>query len=128
VAQQAERATTGRYPVCMDCIFCKIAQGEIPAAALYQDEQVFAFRDITPQAPTHFLVIPREHLQSLAHTVHDHADLLGHMLAVAADLARAEGLQNGYRTVINAGPDGGQTVDHLHIHVLGGRAMHWPPG
>jgi histidine triad (HIT) family protein len=112
----------------MDCIFCKIAAGQIPAQKLHEDEQVVAFRDITPQAPTHFLVIPREHLQSLAHTAHEHAPLLGHMLAVAADVARQQGLLNGYRTVINAGPDGGQTVDHLHLHVLGGRSMHWPPG
>ncbi len=112
----------------MDCIFCKIANNQIPSPKLHEDEQVVAFRDISPQAPTHFLVIPREHLQSLAHTAHDHAPLLGHMLAVAADVARSEGLGNGYRTVINAGADGGQTVDHLHIHVLGGRAMHWPPG
>ena len=112
----------------MDCIFCKIAAGAIPVALLYQDEQVVAFRDISPQAPVHFLVIPREHLPSLAHTAGDHTALLGHMLAVAADLTRREGLTEGFRTVINSGPDGGQTVDHLHVHVLGGRAMSWPPG
>jgi histidine triad (HIT) family protein len=112
----------------MDCIFCKIAAGDIPVALLHQDEQVVAFRDISPQAPTHFLVIPREHLSSLAHTAHEHAGLLGHMLVVAADLARAQGLTDGFRTAINSGADGGQTVDHLHIHVLGGRAMTWPPG
>lgn len=112
----------------MDCIFCKIAAGEIPVETLHQDEQVVAFRDSNPQAPVHFLVIPREHLQSLAHTAHEHAPLLGHMLAVSADLAREQGLDRGYRTIINAGEHGGQTVDHLHIHVLGGRQMHWPPG
>ena len=112
----------------MDCIFCKIAAGEIPVPLLHQDEQVVAFADIHPQAPTHCLVIPREHLQSLAHTAHEHAPLLGHMLAVAADLARSQGLRDGFRTVINSGANGGQTVDHLHIHVLGGRPMHWPPG
>ncbi len=112
----------------MDCIFCKIASGEISVPALYQDDQVFAFRDNNPQAPVHLLVIPRTHLQSLAHTAHEHTPLLGHMLAVAAELAASEGLKYGFRTVINAGEHGGQTVDHLHIHVLGGRAMHWPPG
>jgi histidine triad (HIT) family protein len=112
----------------MDCIFCKIAAGKIPAALVYQDDQVVAFRDRAAQAPVHFLVIPREHLPSLAHTAHDHTALLGHMLAVAADLAGKEGLTGGFRTVINTGADGGQTVDHLHVHVLGGRAMTWPPG
>ena len=112
----------------MDCIFCKIVAGDIPVELLHQDEHAVAFRDIAPQAPVHFLVIPREHLQSLAHTAHEHAPLLGHMLAVASDLARSQGLNEGFRTVINAGEDGGQTVDHLHVHVLGGRAMHWPPG
>lgn len=112
----------------MDCIFCKIAAGEIPAKTLYQDEQIVAFADNAPQAPVHLLVIPREHLESLAHTAREHASLLGHLLATAADLARSQGLANGYRTVINAGPDGGQTVNHLHVHVLGGRPMHWPPG
>ena len=102
--------------------------GEIPVTALYSDERVLAFRDIAPQAPVHFLVIPRVHLISLAHTASEHAPMLGHMLAVAAQLAAQQGLQNGFRTVINAGADGGQTVDHLHVHILGGRAMGWPPG
>ncbi len=112
----------------MDCIFCKIVSGEASIHSLYQDEQVIAFRDITPQAPVHFLVIPREHVESLAHTARKHSPLLGHMLAIAADLAAKEGLSEGFRTVINAGEQGGQTVQHLHIHVLGGRAMGWPPG
>ena len=112
----------------MDCIFCKIASGEISVSALYQDDQIFAFRDNNPQAPVHFLVIPRTHLQSLAHTAREHSPLLGHMLCIAADLAAREGLQQGFRTVINSGEQGGQTVDHLHIHVLGGRSMGWPPG
>lgn len=111
-----------------DCLFCKIASGAIPVEPLYQDEQVIAFRDIAPQAPTHFLVIPRTHLQSLAHTKKEHASLLGHLLAVAADLAAQQGLSEGFRTVINSGRDGGQTVAHLHMHILGGRPMHWPPG
>ncbi len=112
----------------MDCIFCKIAAGDIPVTLLYQDERVVAFRDIASQAPVHFLVVPREHLPSLAHAGHGHVPLLGHVLAVAAELAAKEGLSGGFRTVINTGADGGQTVDHLHVHVLGGRAMTWPPG
>lgn len=112
----------------MDCIFCKIASGAIPVATLYQDEQVLVFRDIAPQAPVHFLVIPREHLQSLAHTEQAHGPLLGHMLSVAAAVAAKEQLHQGFRTVINSGENGGQTVDHLHMHVLGGRPMAWPPG
>lgn len=112
----------------MECIFCKIAAGIVPVPALYEDEQVIAFRDITPQAPVHFLVIPRTHLQSLAHTAREHSELLGHLLAVATEIAAQQGLTEGFRTVINSGEHGGQTVDHLHVHVLGGRAMGWPPG
>lgn len=111
-----------------ECLFCKFASGAIPVEPLYQDEDVLAFRDIAPQAPTHFLVIPRTHLQSLAHTAKQHAPLLGHLLAVAAAIAARQGLSEGFRTVINSGANGGQTVDHLHVHVLGGRPMHWPPG
>ncbi|RRA49994.1 histidine triad nucleotide-binding protein [Acidipila sp. EB88] len=112
----------------MDCLFCRIAAGAVPVPALYQDEQVYAFLDIAPQAPVHFLVIPKLHVQSLAHTAREHTALLGHMLAVAAELAAREGLLDGFRTVINSGEDGGQTIDHLHLHVLGGRPMGWPPG
>ncbi len=112
----------------MDCIFCKLASGAIPVEALFEDDELVAFADLHPQAPVHFLVIPRRHVPSLAHTVREDAPLLGHMLAVIAELAARQGLQGGFRTVINAGAHGGQTVDHLHIHVLGGRAMGWPPG
>jgi histidine triad (HIT) family protein len=112
----------------MDCIFCKIAGGEIPAKLLHEDERAIAFADIAPQAPTHFLVVPKEHVESLGHTARKDAPLLGHLLAVVAELAAKRGLEGGYRTVINSGDDGGQTVGHLHIHVLGGRQMHWPPG
>jgi histidine triad (HIT) family protein len=112
----------------LNCLFCKFATGVIPLEPLYQDAQVLAFRDIAPQAPVHFLVIPRAHLQSLAHTAKEHSPLLGHLLSVAADVAAQQGLSNGFRTVINSGAHGGQTVDHLHIHVLGGRSMLWPPG
>ncbi len=116
------------YLQAMDCIFCKIASGAVAVDLLHQDEQIAAFHDLHPQAPVHFLVIPRRHLQSLAHTAREDAALLGHMLAAAAELASAQGLAQGFRTVINAGEHGGQTVNHLHMHVLGGRQLGWPPG
>ena len=112
----------------MDCIFCKIANGTIPVKFVYQDETVVAFADNNPQAPVHLLVIPREHLTSHAHATADHEALLGHLLFTATGIARNAGLEDGYRLVINSGEDGGQTVPHLHLHVLGGRPMHWPPG
>ncbi len=113
---------------CMSCLFCRIAGGEIPVTPLYEDAEALAFADIAPQAPVHFLVIPRQHLASLAHTAREHAGLMGHLLAIASELAAAQGLSEGFRTVINTGEHGGQTVHHLHIHVLGGRVMGWPPG
>jgi histidine triad (HIT) family protein len=112
----------------MSCLFCKIVEGEIPSAKVYEDELCYAFGDIHPQAPVHVLIVPREHIGSLAEAVEDHRALLGHLLWVAAQIARSKGLDKGYRVVLNNGDDGGQTVDHLHVHVLGGRAMHWPPG
>ncbi len=112
----------------MDCLFCKIAEGKIPSKPVFQDHRIYAFADIHPQAPVHFLIIPREHIASLHEADESHRELLGHMLGVAAEIARQKGLGNGYRVVANIGPDGGQTVDHLHLHVLGGRAMTWPPG
>jgi histidine triad (HIT) family protein len=112
----------------MDCIFCQIADGTIPAKLLYEDATVVAFADMHPQAPVHVLVIPREHVSSMAAAGPEHETLLGHLLLTAAEVARAQGLDDGYRLVVNTGVDGGQTVEHLHVHVLGGRAMHWPPG
>ncbi len=112
----------------MSCLFCKIVDGSIPSTAVYQDDQCYAFADISPKAPTHVLVVPREHIASLAETGADHPALLGHLLWVAAEIARSKGLAKGYRAVINTGADGGQTVDHLHVHLLGGRALTWPPG
>ena len=111
-----------------DCIFCKIAAGTIPAKLIHEDDRIIAFADLNPQAPTHLLVIPREHLPSLAAAAAEHTELLGQLLAAATDIARQQGLAKGYRIVINTGPDGGQTIGHLHLHLLGGRAMHWPPG
>ncbi len=112
----------------MACLFCKIIEGSIPSKSVYQDDQCFAFLDLDPKAPVHVLVIPRKHIASLAEVQTEDEPILGHLLWAAAEIARMRGLANGYRTVISTGKDGGQTVDHLHIHVLGGRAMHWPPG
>lgn len=115
-------------PTVSDCLFCKIASGAIPVTRLYEDEQILAFPDIHPQAPVHILVIPRQHFASLAHTTPEDAGLLGQMLAATTEIARQQNLANGYRLVINTGSDGGQTVEHLHIHLLGRRHMGWPPG
>ena len=112
----------------MNCIFCQIIEGCIPSTAVYQDEQSYAFADIDPKAPVHVLIVPREHIASLAEAGKDHPALLGHLLWVAAEIARDKGLLNGYRTVINTGRDAGQTVDHIHVHLLGGRLLKWPPG
>jgi len=112
-----------------DCLFCKIATGDIPADLVHESERLVAFRDINPQAPLHVLVIPREHVASLDDAREGHGDLLGEALLVAAEIARTEGIaEGGYRTVINTGANGGQTVHHLHVHLLGGRALEWPPG
>jgi histidine triad (HIT) family protein len=112
----------------MDCLFCKIVSGAIPTKRLYEDDTVLAFPDINPQAPTHILIIPKRHIASCAKLVLTDKDLLGHLMFAVSELARQNQLDNGYRLVINTGPDGGQTVDHMHVHLLGGRAMHWPPG
>jgi histidine triad (HIT) family protein len=111
-----------------DCIFCRIADREIPAKIVFEDETVIAFEDIRPEAPAHILVAPRQHLASLADMTADDEGLVGHLFAVAAKLARERKLEAGYRTVINNGAGAGQTVFHLHVHLLGGRAFHWPPG
>ncbi len=111
------------------CIFCKIAQGEIPAEILYEDEQVVAFRDIHPQAPVHVLVIPRRHIATLNEAPAEEAELVGRLSLAAAEVARRLRIdQSGYRVVMNCNRDGGQTVFHIHLHLLGGRAMTWPPG
>lgn len=112
----------------MNCLFCRILQGEIPSQPVHSDALCFAFADIQPQAPTHILLIPRRHIDSLAQITAEDADLLGHLLATAAQLARQLHLDHGYRVVFNTGDDGGQTVHHLHLHLLGGRSLTWPPG
>lgn len=109
-------------------IFKRIIDKEIPAAIVHEDDQCLAFRDISPQAPTHVLVIPRKEIPSLADASDADAALLGHLLVTARKVAAELGLTDGYRLVINNGPDGGQTVDHLHVHLLGGRSLKWPPG
>jgi histidine triad (HIT) family protein len=111
-----------------DCLFCRIVAGAIPVTRVYEDERVLVFPDINPQAPVHLLVIPKAHHASLAHTGPEDDALLGYLLAGAAHVANELGLAAGYRVVVNTGDDGGQTVEHLHLHVLGGRAMGWPPG
>lgn len=112
-----------------NCIFCKIARGDIPSTTVHEDEDLLAFRDTNPQAPTHVLVIPRRHVVSMNELEGGDEGLAGRLLLAARRVAVAEGLvEDGYRLVINTGGDGGQTVHHLHLHVLGGRAMGWPPG
>jgi histidine triad (HIT) family protein len=103
-----------------NCIFCKIVAGEIPSKKVYEDEELFAFHDIRPHAPVHFMIIPKVHVASLDETTPEHAPLLGRILTLAPRLAREQGAINGFRTVINTGQDGGQEVFHLHVHVMGG--------
>ena len=111
-----------------DCLFCRIVAGEIPATRLHEDDLVIAIRDINAQAPTHVLVLPVRHVASAADLGDEDGALLGRLFGVAASLAAAEGLASGWRLVTNVGSDGGQSVDHLHLHLLGGRPMAWPPG
>ena len=112
-----------------DCIFCRIIKGEIPGKKIYEDDEMLAFHDITPMAPVHFLLIPKKHIKSLFHLEAEDIALAGRLLGKARELAKEQGCaENGARFVINAGRDGGQTVDHLHLHILGGRALGWPPG
>lgn len=112
-----------------ECLFCRIVDKQVPSEIVYEDDHVVAFRDINPQAPTHFLVIPRRHISSLAAVSEEDIDVLGRLQYVASQLAKAHGFSDdGYRTVINCGIHGQQTVFHLHLHVLGGRQLTWPPG
>ena len=111
-----------------DCLFCKIIEGEIPSDKVYEDETVFAFRDIDPQAPTHVLVIPKQHIRSADDVTPENSAVISHIFEVIATIAKQEGLTNGYRVVNNCGDSAGQTVKHLHFHLLGKRKMTWPPG
>ena len=110
------------------CLFCRIAAGEVPAALVHETDRVVAFRDIAPAAPVHVLVVPREHHATAEALADADPALLAEVLAAAVAVARAEGLDGGYRLVVNTGDDAGQTVHHLHVHVLGGRGLAWPPG
>lgn len=112
----------------MSCVFCRILAGELPAERIGEGESWIAFRDLNPQAPVHLLIVPREHIESLSELDASRVELAGELLQAAAEMARSEDLQAGYRVVANAGSDGGQSVPHLHLHVLGGRVFRWPPG
>ena len=107
----------------MDCLFCKIAAGDIPSTKVYEDELVYAFRDIAPQAPTHILVIPKTHIGSVNEVTAENSGLVSHIFEVIPEIAKAEGLTGGYRVVSNCGADAGQTVHHLHFHILGGKTL-----
>ncbi len=111
-----------------DCLFCKIVAGDIPADVVHETERVLAFRDINPGAPTHVLVIPKEHVASAAEFTPNHGDLLTDLFGVVKEVARSEGISDGARVVTNIGPKSGQSVFHVHFHVIGGRALSWPPG
>ncbi len=111
-----------------DCLFCRIIRGQVPSKKVYEDERAFVFEDINPQAPTHVLVIPKKHVVDLKAASAEDAELIGYCHLVAAKLARERGIEDGYRTVFNVGPRAGQSVFHLHLHLLGGRDLRWPPG
>ena len=112
----------------MDCLFCKIINGEIPSNKVYEDDTVFAFCDIAPQAPTHILIIPKEHIKSAAEIDESNSAVVAHIFEVAAKIAKQEGLDDGFRIVNNCGDIAGQTVKHLHFHLMGGREFGWPAG
>ncbi|WP_073239965.1 histidine triad nucleotide-binding protein [Desulforamulus putei] len=111
-----------------NCLFCKIIAGEIPSQVVYEDDRVFAFKDIAPVAPVHVLLIPKKHISSLEDLSPEDAEIMGHIVVTAAKLAKELGLQKGYRVVSNCKEEGGQTVYHVHFHLIGGRKMQWPPG
>lgn len=111
-----------------DCLFCKIVKKELPSEIVYEDDEVLAFRDIKPQAPVHVLIIPKRHIASLADLTEEDGDAMGRVMLVASKLARDSGISEGYRVVANCGKDAGQSVFHIHVHLLGGRSLGWPPG
>lgn len=111
-----------------DCIFCKIVRGEIPSKKVYEDEHTLAFEDLNPQGPTHVLVIPKKHIAGLKEASLEDAEVIGRCHLAAAQIARDRNIENGYRTVLNVGPQAGQSVFHLHVHLIGGRQLSWPPG
>jgi len=112
-----------------DCLFCKLINGDIPTDIVYQDDDVFAFHDVSPQAPIHILVIPKQHIATINDTDESHQAVLGKLVLTAKKIAKEQGIaDNGYRLVVNCNQDGGQTVFHIHLHLLGGRSLSWPPG
>ena len=111
-----------------DCLFCRIIRGEIPAKKVYEDEHAVAFEDINPQAPTHVLIIPKRHVDGLKEAQDKDAELIGRLHLAAAEIGRQRGIEDGYRTVLNVGAKSGQSVFHIHVHLIGGRDMKWPPG
>ncbi|MGI6205710.1 MAG: histidine triad nucleotide-binding protein [Anaerovoracaceae bacterium] len=111
-----------------DCIFCKIAGGEIPSEIVYQDDKIVVFKDTSPQAPVHVLMVPRKHIASLDDLTDEDSELIAYMMQSVKKIAESQGLEDGYRVIINTGEDAQQTVKHLHIHILGGRKFTWPPG
>jgi histidine triad (HIT) family protein len=110
------------------CLFCRIIKGEATSKKVYEDERIYAFEDINPQAPTHVLIIPKRHIRGLKEATWEDSEEVGYCHVVAAQLARERGIEDGYRTVLNVGPGAGQSVFHLHVHLLGGRRLRWPPG
>ncbi len=111
-----------------DCLFCRIISGEIPSKKIYEDDRAYAFEDINPQGPTHVLVVPKKHIRGLKEAGTEDAELIGYCQLVAAKIARQRSIEDGYRTVLNVGPKAGQSVFHLHVHLIGGRNLQWPPG
>ena len=124
-----DHAPNGRNDEMSDCLFCKIAAGDIPSDVVYEDDELFAFKDISPQAPVHVLIIPKKHITGMAALVEGDESLVGRIFLAAKRIAKDKSVfQCGYRMVANSGPDAGQAVDHLHFHLLGGRTLTWPPG
>ena len=111
-----------------DCLFCKIIAGQIPSKKVYEDDKVYVFEDITPRAPTHVLIVPKRHISGLKDAQPEDAEIIGYSHLIAAKIARERGIEHSYRTVYNVGPGSGQSVFHLHLHLLGGRDLTWPPG
>jgi histidine triad (HIT) family protein len=112
----------------MDCLFCKVIEGKIPSKKVYEDDRVVAFEDIQPQAPTHVLIVPKRHIVGLKEATTNDAEIIGYCQLAAAKIARERGIEDGYRTVYNVGPRAGQSVFHMHLHLIGGRDLKWPPG
>jgi histidine triad (HIT) family protein len=111
-----------------DCLFCRIVRGEAPSTKVHEDDQVYAFEDLHPQAPTHVLLVPKKHIRGLKEATKEDAGIIGRLHLIAAEIARQRGIEDGYRTVLNVGPRSGQSVFHLHVHLIGGRDLRWPPG